>query len=515
MPHSFIALPKDIKRMQTLKDSFIVVISPSKNKTIHQTLISWVIETIPDTSFIVHNPIIQKENKPLQTTEQWLKWDDVVHRPGFNKIIHIYSIPSTVYLNTLYWKRIFQNEKLEKEMFRRIREHHLPIILTKILPPATSDNFTLKSIMNKHEHKTSTTLKMRSLMFSNFIFPEDLHSGLKLHEFMMYVKCRMNLIGVNNQNYFQALANQWLGAKSNLKQIAEKIPDHVIEEELNHLESECLLIESGTIRVYYAPFNSIPWTLQEIGRLREITFRNANEGSGNQIDLDRYDPLYYHLFAWELKERRIIGAYRLAEGHKIIPLTGRKGFYVSSLFKITKPMNKILLQSVELGRSFIVPEYQKSHRTLLLLWQGIYLAVTKNSNNKYIIGPVSISQNYSKISRVLIMEYLNKYHRHAYFYKHVIPRKPFRIFNKWPYKKIILSNLQDDIHKFEHLLSEVHPEGQKLPVLLRQYLKQNAKVLAFNLDPKFQNTLDALVILELKDLQEHYKFKLLDPKNLD
>lgn len=134
MPHSFIALPKDINRMQTLKDSFIIVINPSKDKSIHQKLISWIIETIPDACFIVHNPIIQKENKPLQTTEQWLKWEDLVHRPEFKKIIHIYSIPSTVYINTIYWKRIFQNEKMEKEMFRRIREHHLPIILTKILP---------------------------------------------------------------------------------------------------------------------------------------------------------------------------------------------------------------------------------------------------------------------------------------------------------------------------------------------------------------------------------------------
>ena len=247
----------------------------------------------------------------------------------------------------------------------------------------------------------------------------------------------------------------------------------------------------------------------EIGRLRELTFRNAKEGTGFVVDLDSYDPIYKHLFVWDSAKLKIVGGYRFAEGHQIIPNFGKKGFYISSLFKIKTEFTETLLQTVELGRSFIIPEYQKSNFLLLLMWKALYQYIFKDPRNRYIIGPVSISQEYSKISRLLIIDYLSKYYKHKEFSPFIKPRKPFKFVNIRGTENIIIRNFEQDIQKFDQLISEIQADAIKLPVLLRQYLKQNAKVLAFNKDPKFQNVLDALLILDYQEINKEFK-QILD-----
>lgn len=268
-------------------------------------------------------------------------------------------------------------------------------------------------------------------------------------------------------------------------------------------------------RYYIADFKQIPNVMIEISRLRELTFRQINEGSGNAIDMDEYDLFYRHAFIWDSEESCIIGAYRIGEGHHIFPLLGKKGFYISTLFKMDDKFNEVLVQSVELGRAFMIKEFQKSNMLFLLMWKAIFRYIQKNPANKYVLGPVSISEDYSKISRILIIDYLKTHYSHPEFIKWIKPRKLFRVHTHRSSKKMIIKNFNKDLQEMDRLISEVQFNSFRMPVLIKQYLKQNAKLLGFNLDPQFQNVLDVLLILELSTIPANFTELLLNDKSAD
>jgi len=127
----------------------------------------------------------------------------------------------------------------------------------------------------------------------------------------------------------------------------------------------CLAAQGG-LSVYSAHSHEIPDTLQEIGRLREITFRAVGEGTGELVDLDKFDRYYEHLFLWDEAKQRIAGAYRLGRADIILREYGPKGLYTNTLFMFEKPFLANLENAVEMGRSFITKEYQKSLSSLPL-----------------------------------------------------------------------------------------------------------------------------------------------------
>jgi len=111
--------------------------------------------------------------------------------------------------------------------------------------------------------------------------------------------------------------------------------------------------------------------LQEIGRLRELTFRAAGEGSGKTSDIDLFDAYYLHLFLWDREANAIVGAYRMGLADEIIMRYGKRGLYTQSLFRYGTRFLQTLNPAIELGRSFVRLEYQRSFSPLLLLWRGI------------------------------------------------------------------------------------------------------------------------------------------------
>jgi putative hemolysin len=279
--------------------------------------------------------------------------------------------------------------------------------------------------------------------------------------------------------------------------IADEISADLLANEITSLPAHCLLENSRDFSVYLAEARHIPLALQEIGRLREITFRAADEGTGEPRDLDRFDPHYLHLFLWNKEKREIVGAYRLGEVSKILARFGQKGLYTESLFRFKTGFFAQLGPALELGRSFIRLEYQRQYAPLLLLWKGIGAFVARRPEYSTLIGAVSVSNQYSPASRELIARYFEKQSMVEEWRGAVKARRPLRgkLVQKW--ETTALCSLLPDVEDLSAPSSDLEPDGKGIPILVRQYVKLGGKLLAFSIDPQFANTLDGFVMVDL------------------
>lgn len=284
--------------------------------------------------------------------------------------------------------------------------------------------------------------------------------------------------------------------------ITDAVDPQLLVNDVAALTPECLVTSRGAFDVYVAPAKALPNLMTEIARLRELTFRAAGEGTGKSMDMDTYDLYYLQLFIWDREARRVVGGYRLGPGDVIFQKYGVNGFYTNSLFKIESGFYPILEQAVELGRSYVIPDYQKHRLPLFLLWKGILHYLLANPRYRYLYGPVSISRFYSNVSKSLIVEFVKRYFYDEELAKLVRPRKPFRVRTKAVNTKLLVQNLKGGFDSLESFVENIEPEHFKVPVLFRQYLKQNAKFVAFNVDPLFADCLDGLMLLDTRDLPE-------------
>ena len=133
--------------------------------------------------------------------------------------------------------------------------------------------------------------------------------------------------------------------------------------------------------------------------MRELTFRAVGEGSGKCADIDVFDTYYLHLFVWDAQANAIVGAYRLGLVDEILARYGKRGLYTHSLFKYGPRMLDALKPAIELGRSFVRAEYQRSFAPMMLLWRGIGRFIECSPQYAVLFGPVSISNSYSPASR--------------------------------------------------------------------------------------------------------------------
>ena len=271
-------------------------------------------------------------------------------------------------------------------------------------------------------------------------------------------------------------------------------------EELNDLDFR--LLKSKNYEVYLSPASKIPNILHEIGRLREITFREVGEGTNNDIDLDKFDSYYHHLFLWDSEKKMLAGAYRVGLGSKIFEKYGIDGFYLQDLFRFEPELYKMMSQSIELGRAFIIKEFQQKPMPLFLLWKGIVHSTLRFPEHKYLIGGVSISNQFSNFSKSLMIEFMKSHYYDPYVAQYVHPKKEFKVKLKDADKDFVFDATEADLNKFDKIIDEVEPGSLRLPVLLKKYIKQNAKLVAFNVDPLFNNAVDGLMYIKISDLPE-------------
>lgn len=294
-----------------------------------------------------------------------------------------------------------------------------------------------------------------------------------------------------------------LHAKSVPEKIIDPVDQDLLIQEIEKIKESDLIIEFQDFDVYLSESGDIPHLLREIGRLREITFREIGEGTNRAIDIDEFDLYFHHLFIWSKSEKRIVGAYRIGKGNDLYNKFGVKGFYISTLFDIHRKLHPMLKQSVELGRSFIIKEYQQKVYILLLLWRGILTFIKQNPEYRYLIGPVSISNNFLKISKTLLVHYIRQNYYDHEMARYVSAKKEFKVRLANIDAEILLQREKSIFMKtIDDIISELEPEGFKTPVLLKKYLKQNGKIIGFNIDPKFNNALDGFIVMDIKDAPE-------------
>jgi putative hemolysin len=258
----------------------------------------------------------------------------------------------------------------------------------------------------------------------------------------------------------------------------------------------------------FARAEQIPWTLREIGRLREIAFRAVDEGTGRSRDLDKYDEHYVHMFSWDSQKRTIIGAYRIGHVDEILAKQGRGGLYTHSLFSYGAPFLRAVGNALELGRSFIVPEHQRNFGALLLLWKGIAQYVVRHPRYHVLIGPVSMSADYRPHSQALLVDFIKRRcfdHQLAQLIK---PRRPFRRTHSLAALSGDLAGL-GDLDGLSELMEKIEPDGKGVPVLLRQYLKLGARVIGFNVDANFSDVVDGMIVVDLTRVEQRELYKYM------
>lgn len=347
-------------------------------------------------------------------------------------------------------------------------------------------------LFNKHGHK----IKVR---IGKPILPSDISFKNNTTKLLDFLRAKTYALGTGLENEKKIFNPRHLfKIRKTPKPIVEAIAPSILKNEIAGLEDFRVWTEKN-YEVYICPTPNIPNIIKEIGRLREITFREVGEGTNKQTDLDEYDIYYNHLFIWDTETKMIVGAYRIGKGEEIFYSMGKRGFYIAELFKIKEQFYPILRKSLELGRSWIRKEYQLKPLPLFLLWKGILKYLLENPHYRYLIGPVSISNRFSKFSKSLIVDYISSHHFDHELAQYVKPRKPFKIdFSK--IDKDLLMEPNESLKDLDSLISEIETTHLKVPVLLRQYIALNAKIICFNIDPKFSDSLDGFLVVDLEKI---------------
>ncbi len=278
--------------------------------------------------------------------------------------------------------------------------------------------------------------------------------------------------------------------------------DKMIAEVEKLRQMDTRLLQSKNYEVFLVKAQEIPNILHEIGRLREVTFREVGEGTNESIDIDKFDQYYDHMFLWDDDTKQIAGAYRMGLGSQIFAKYGINGFYLQDLFRFEPELYDMMSKSIEMGRAFIVKEYQQKPMPLFLLWKGIVHTTLRYPEHKFLIGGVSISNQFSDFSKSLMIEFMKSNYYDPYVAQYIHPKKEFKVKLKDADKDFIFNETEADLNKFDKIIDEVEPGNLRLPVLIKKYIKQNARVVAFNVDPLFNNAVDGLMYIRIADLPE-------------
>ena len=351
-------------------------------------------------------------------------------------------------------------------------------------------------------NKSGKTLVLR---VGNLVSPKKLESFGSDEERTDYLR-RKTFILANRQEPKQQLPFLLLPLKERFgkpwqkgepEPIGAATDPVLMEREIRGLDPEALLDQQGENEVYIVEANRAPSVVREIGRLREITFRQTGEGTGKSIDLDEFDTYYLHLFIWNRAAREVVGAYRLGQSDRILQNFGIKGFYTATLFSYHRAFIEQVTPALEMGRSFVRAEYQRSYAPLLLLWRGIGVYARQNPQYKILFGPVSISNDYHPNSRELMVDFLKQYCRAEDLEHLVRARSPFRTRPIKRWENVLDQGTAWDIEELSTFIADIETDQKGVPVLLKQYLKLGGKLLGFNVDSHFSNALDGLIVVDL------------------
>ena len=348
-----------------------------------------------------------------------------------------------------------------------------------------------KELINKHD-------KCFNLQIGKPILPAELELYEKPADLAAYLRSRSYALEANVKKGQPVLDD---GKWAPVEPARDR---QLLIQELESIREKSLLFSASTFDCFLADYDDIPNLMHELGRLREEAFRFIGEGTGKSLDTDEFDPHYKHLILWDNKKQQVVGAYRLGFGNEIMKTKGIKGFYVSTLFGFDESFGNTLGKTIELGRSFVTVEYQREVLPLVLLLRGLAVVVIKNPEIEHFIGPVSISSWYPKFYQSLIVRYVSEKHPvNPELANMAHPITPFHPDFLKVDSEVLLKENMESIDKFDKFMFRLSNGEYRLPTLFKKYLKLNAKFLCFNVDPDFNDTLDALLFLTFTDFPEN------------
>lgn len=302
------------------------------------------------------------------------------------------------------------------------------------------------------------------------------------------------------------------GQEAEAQPVIDAIDTEVLVKELEGLPKENLLVDTAQFCIYEMQQWQCPQLMQEIGRAREITFREVGEGSGKSCDVDSFDAYYYQLVLWDKEKKAVAGGYRIGKLQEILDTKGKDGIYIASIFTISEELLQKVQPTLELGRSFITKAYQRSYNPLLLLWTGICQFILKDIKYRYIIGPVSISAEMNSTSKTLLVNFLEENELAKDLTDYVKPKHKFK--GKRRVNEFYHSFALTDIKDINEAITELEENQMGVPVLFKHYLKMGAKMLAFNIDPDFSDVLDCLMMTDLLKTDRHLLQKYMGKEGL-
>jgi len=335
------------------------------------------------------------------------------------------------------------------------------------------------------------------------IYVKDQQEYKDMNSFYEFIRKKTYMLANPFEKKSKLLSTENIKIKKPAKKItAQRNVESFIKEVDALRENNGRLLESKNYEVFFANAKQIPNLLHEIGRLREITFRDVGEGTNKSIDLDKYDKYYYHMFLWDRDANCLAGAYRMGLGKEIFKKYGINGFYVQTLFRIEPELHQMMENTIEMGRAFIIGEYQQKPMPLFLLWKGIVHVTLRYPEHKYLMGGVSISNQFSDFSKSLMIEFMKSHYYDPYIAQYIQPKKEFKVQLKDADKDFVFDSTKADMQKFDKVIDEIEPGALRIPVLIKKYVKQNARLVAFNVDPKFNNAVDGLMYIKVADIPD-------------
>ncbi|HMR15561.1 MAG TPA: lysophospholipid acyltransferase family protein, partial [Mariniflexile sp.] len=329
-----------------------------------------------------------------------------------------------------------------------------------------SDTFRTAKLPSELLTQKRRTIKVR---IGRPIPVEDQKEYTALDEFSEFIRRKTYMLSNAFEDKPKILDNiqSTLKTPKPPKNIVTPVATELMTKEIEALrKDDSRLLQSKNYEVFLAQASKIPHVLREIGRLREITFREVGEGTNEAIDLDAFDNYYHHMFLWDNENNLIAGAYRMGLGSKIFERYGINGFYLQDLFRFEPELYKMMSQSIEMGRAFIIKEYQQKPMPLFLLWKGIVHTTLRYPEHKFLIGGVSISNQFSNFSKSLMIEFMKSHYYDPYIAQYVHPKKEFKVKLKDADKDFLFDETEADLNKFDKIIDEIEPGALRLPVLL-------------------------------------------------
>ena len=332
---------------------------------------------------------------------------------------------------------------------------------------------------------------------------KDQDTYKELPAFYEFLRKKTYMLANPFEKSHKLLSTKNIKIKKPVKKITAQKNTNLFIREVEALrKADGRLLECKNYEVFFAKADKIPHLLYEIGRLREITFRDVGEGTNKSIDLDKYDNYYHQMFLWDREANCLVGAYRMGLGREIYKNYGINGFYIQTLFRIEPELHQMMENTIALGRAFIIKEYQQKPMPLFLLWKGIVHVTLRYPEYKFLMGGVSISNKFSEFSKSLMIEFMKSHYYDPYIAQYIHPKKEYKVKLKDVDKDFVFDASKADLQKFDKIIDEIEPGALRIPVLIKKYVKQNARLVAFNVDPKFNNAVDGLMYIRVSDIPE-------------